>query len=429
MLIQFTTGNFRSFLAPKTLSMEATSITEFPENLYKGKRYKLNKCAAIYGANSSGKSNLIQAMGLMRMTLFESFEKSSTSSLDFDPFLLKVDNKEPSFFEVVFLIDGIKYRYGFEADDKAIRGEWLFETEKRKERVLFIRVEDGIEVYPPFKEGNGLEEKTRTNALFLAVVDQFNGRKSKRLMEWFRRFNIIDGLSHNDYRGITFEMLANEMTRNVLMKYFRELDLGFDQISIKKEVFNAAKMLPGLPEDLAKQMFTDLEGETIANLTTRHKMFDDNNEFIDVEKEFNVRRQESSGTNKIIDLSGSIFNTLNGGGILVVDELDAKLHPLLTVSILRLFQSEKTNKTNAQLIFATHNTNILSLGRLRRDQIYFTEKDKLGISDLYALVEHDMKGKKVRKDNSFEKDYMKGSYGAIPHIGNINNLRVEWQGK
>lgn len=430
MFIQFTTGNYRSFLPPKTISLESTSISEFKENIFSTSKGKLNKCAAIYGANASGKSNLIQAMGLMKNLIFESFEQSSASSLDFDPFLLKSGNlKEPTFFEVVFLIDGLRYRYGFEYDEKSIRAEWLFFTEKRTEKPLFVREKDGIQVFKLFKEGNSLEEKTRDNALFLTVVDQFNGQISQKIMNWFKHFNIIDGISHTGYRSITFKMLEDKEIRQSLTDFYQELDLGFDSIEIKKELFDAEKMIQGLPEDLVKQLVTDLEGETLVNLTTKHKMFDHNHEFINAYQEFNVRSHESSGTNKIIDLSGPIFDTLKDGGILIIDELDAKLHPLLTISIIRLFQSEITNPKNAQLIFATHNTNILSLGRLRRDQIYFTEKDQLGITDLYSLVEYNMEGKRVRKDNSFEKDYIKGRYGAIPFIGDLNKLNLEWQEK
>ncbi len=430
MLIQFTAGNYRSFLSSKTISLEATSISEFKENLFSTEKGKLNKCAAIYGANASGKSNLIQAMGLMRSIILKSFRNSSASSLSFDPFLLKNSNlREPTLFEIVFLIDGFRFRYGFEYNEKSIKAEWLFLTEKRKEKPLFIRENDGIEVFKLFKEGNSLEEKTRTNALFLTVADQFNGQISQKIISWFKGFNIIDGISHTGYRNITFSMLENKETRQSLTKFYQELDLGFDKIEIKKELFDAKKMAQGLPEDLLKQMVTDLKGETIVNLTTKHKMFDENHEFINAFQEFNVRSQESSGTNKIIDLSGPIFDTLKGGGILVIDELDAKLHPLLTISIIRLFQSKKTNPNNSQLIFATHNTNILSLGRLRRDQIYFTERDQFGVTDLYSLVEYDMKGKRVRKDNSFEKDYIKGRYGAIPFIGDVNNFNLEWQEK
>lgn len=136
-----------------------------------------------------------------------------------------------------------------------------------------------------------------------------------------------------------------------------------------------------------------------------------------------MHADKNSGTNKIIDLSGPVFDTLKDGGVLVIDELDAKLHPLLTLSIVRLFQSQDINKNGAQLIFATHDTNILSICNLRRDQIYFIEKNKIGSSDLYSLVEYNKDGK-VRKDRSFEKDYINGRYGAIPYFGDFNKLSV-----
>lgn len=430
MLIQFSASNFRSFFDEKILSLEATSITEFKENVAETPKGKLNKCAVLYGANASGKSNFLRAMGLMKNLVFRSFDQSSSSPLPFDPFLLKINSsKEPTSFEVVFLIKDYKYRYGLEFDNKSIRAEWLFVTEKRKEKVLFIREGNGIEVFPAFKEGFNLEEKTRSNALFLNVVDQFNGPISRLVMQWFNNFNVIDGISHTGYRGVTFKMLEDAKINQQLNEFFKELDLGFDHLEIEKEIFDPDTITQGLPEDLVKQVVADLEGQTIVNLTSKHKIFDDEGNFTNSFRDFNVRRQESSGTNKIIDLSGPIFDTLKGGGILAVDELDAKLHPLLTIAIVKLFQNQETNPKNAQLIFATHNTTALGLGRLRRDQIYFTEKDELGVSDLYSLVEYSFKGKKVRKDNSFERDYIRGRYGAIPFIGDLQKLNIEWQEK
>jgi len=416
-------------LDSKILSMESTPISDYPENISSNQKIKLNICATIYGANASGKSNLIQAIGAMKSIIFNSFDRSSADKISYDPFLLNVDKlSQPTSFEIVFLVDNIQYRYGFKFDDKVIKEEWLFFAKKTKEHPLFYRIDDGIEVFKHFKEGINLESKTRENTLFLAVVDQFNGETSKIIMDWFNKLNVIDGVTHNDYRGITFKMLEDEQTRNSLTKYYQKIGLGFDDIKIKKESFDP-NLMSGIPEDLLKQMMADLEGSNIISMTTLHKMFNNDRELVDSVAEFDVRRQESSGTNKIIDLSGPIFHTLKNGGILIIDELDAKLHPLLTVSIIRLFQNEDTNPHSAQLIFATHNTNILSLGRLRRDQIYFCEKDKYGMTDLYALVEYNMKGKKIRKDNSFEKDYINGKYGAIPFIGNIENLEVKWQEK
>ena len=427
MLIEFSVENYRSINGKQTLSMETASIKEFPENIIGNDKYKLLSSTAVYGANSSGKSNFIRAMNIMRHFVQENFEKSSVNRLPHDPYLLNtLSADKSSHFEILFLIENIRYRYGFEINKKKVVSEWLFEMKKNTEKPLFIRVEDGIEVMPDFKEGKGMEERTRDNALFLSVVDQFNGKTANKIIKWFKNFNIISGLNHEDYRGITFSMLEAPETYEILKKYYQQIDLGFEDITILKKELTEDDLPNDIPEDIMKQLFSDLKGKTAISMKTMHKLFNETGEQTGL-TEFDVRRQESSGTNKIIDLSGPIFNTFKEGGILVVDELDAKLHPLLTLSIIRLFQNRILNKNNAQLIFATHDSNLLSLARFRRDQIYFIEKDKFGASQLYSLVEY--KQEKVRNDRSFEKDYLNGRYGAIPYLENINKLENKWQEK
>lgn len=422
MLIEFSVGNYRSFSEKRTLSMEATSITEFPQNVVKSSKGKLLKCAVLYGANSSGKSNFLRAMSMMKKIISTSFKQSSNSSIPFDPFLLDTTffNK-PSFFEIVFLIDNVKYRYGFETTATEVVEEWLFETIKRKEYLLFVRAANEISVSSRFQEGANLESRTRNNTLFLTVIDQFNGKTANKILRWFNRFNIIDGVSHSDYRAITFHMLEDEKTRKLLTGYYKQLNLGFEDINIEKEIFDSHKFSEDIPEDLLKQIITDLEGKTVISLTSSHHVIGDVNKLGNGVRKFDVRRQESSGTNKIIDLSGVIFDTLITGGILVIDELDAKLHPFLARSLVELFQNVEMNVNAAQLIFATHNTNLLSQGELRRDQIYFTEKNESKGTDLYALVEY-----KVRKDSAFEKDYIQGKYGATPFFKNLTDLKKLW---
>ena len=428
MVIEFSIENFRSFNNRKTLSMEAASISDFPENIIQTERYRLLSSAVIYGANASGKSNLLRAMSVMKNIVLSNFEKSSATSIPHDPFLLNTSTvHKPTFYEVVFIAEGIKYRYGFEVTKDNISSEWLFETKKKAEKPLFIRIPEGIEVMPNFPEGKNLEEKTRDNALFLSVVDQFNGQIAKRIIKWFENVKVISGLSHDNYRAITFAMLDNPQTKQVLTQYYTQLDLGFEDLKVSKKEVSGDDLPTDIPEDILKQLISDLEGKTMVSLKTMHKVFDaDGNE--KGLKEFDARRQESAGANKMIDLSGPIFRTLEDGGLLVVDELDAKLHPLLTLSIIKLFQNKEINKLDAQLIFATHDTNILSMSQLRRDQIYFVEKDKFGSTDLYALVEYKNEGK-VRKDRTFEKDYINGRYGAIPYLSNQNQLLNLWQGK
>ena len=424
MIIEFTVGNFLSFKENKTLSLEATSITEYKESTFQAGDYTLLKSAVLYGANSSGKSNLIKAMSIMKRIIMTSVEKSSASELEVIPFLLNTSTeKKPSYFELVFLIGDTRYRYGFEIDNKSVHGEWLFRCENNEEAPLFIRDENGIGITELFEEGDGLESKTRENALFLSVVDQFNGAIAGTIIAWLTNWRTISGLSHENYRGVTFSLLDKEKSKERLLDFFKDLDLGFDQLNFKKEKFQKSLLPNHLPADLIDDIINDMQGKTIARISTVHKMFDEDGNQVG-SKDFDLRKQESSGTNKVIDISGPIFDTLLTGGVLVIDELDAKLHPLMTAAITNLFNSPEYNTNNAQLIFATHDTNLLTYGRFRRDQIYFLEKDRYEASDLYSLIEYKEEGTsaKIRKDRSFEKDYINGRYGAIPFIGNFEEL-------
>lgn len=422
MLVEFSVGNFLSFKTKTILSLAATSIKEHVDtNIFSAERLDLLKGAVIYGANTSGKSNFIRAMSTMRRLVLQSFEQSSIDELDIIPFLLNTDTeKSPSFFETVFIIDNIRYRYGFEVDDKQIHAEWLFEAPKNAEKPLFIRESDGIEVMKGFPEGKDLEERTRENALFLAVADQFNGKIAKKIMQWFNNFITISGLSHERYKAVTFDMLENEQTNSKLLNFYKKLDLGFDDITIGKKPFDPKELPKDMPENLVKQLVTDFEGAFKIDIKTIHKKYDSKGKYVG-NVEFDMRSQESSGTNKLFNISGPVFDVLNDGGVLVVDELEASLHSLLTLAITKLFNSKEFNRNNAQLIFATHDTNLLYYGNYRRDQIYFIEKDKYGSSGIYSLVEYKEEGKTVRKDRSFEKDYMEGRYGGIPFIGNLIN--------
>jgi len=424
MIIEFTVGNFLSFKEKKTLSLKATSITEYKDSTFTFGKNKLLKSVVLYGANSSGKSNLIKAMSIMKLIVMTSVEKSSISKNKVIPFLLNTETEnQPSFFEVVFLIGKTRYRYGFELDSAIVNGEWLFELKGKKEIPLFIREKDGIGITDDFEEGEGLESKTRDNALFLSVTDQFNGIVSGKIIKWFNNWETISGLRHENYRGVTFSLLEKKKSKAELLDFFKDLDLGFNEIKLRKEKFKEHFLPNDLPSEILEDIVSDLQGKIIARIETIHKKFNENGECIG-KVNFDLRERESSGTNKIIDISGPIFETLIDGGILVIDELDAKLHPLMTAAITNLFNSLEYNLKNAQLIFATHDTNLLSYGHFRRDQIYFLEKDKFEATDLYSLIEYKEENAKIRKDRSFEKDYITGRYGAIPFIGNFDKLLI-----
>ena len=430
MLLEFSVGNYLSFRERKTLNLVASSINDYKDtNTITSERHTLLKGAVIYGANASGKSNFIRAMSTMKRIVMLSFNQSSTKSLDIMPFLLNTETENsPSYFEVLFETLGIRYRYGFEMTDKEVVGEWLYESKKNAEKFLFLRERDGIEVSPSYKEAENLESKTRDNALFLSVIDQFNGVIAKRIMNWFNNFITISGLSHENYESETFKIIKKEKAAKTLGDFYDQLDLGFDEISIDEDVFNPKNIPEDAPESFVKLVSRDVDmgGLHRYKIKTSHKKYNKNNTNTG-DVEFDMRSQESAGTNKVFNLSGSIFNVLQVGGVLVIDELDSCLHPLMTLAITRLFNSKKDNSKNAQLVFTTHDTNLFSYGKYRRDQIYFVEKDKYGASDLYSLVEYrEEDGTKVRKDRSFESDYILGRYGAVPYIGNISKIITEW---
>ena len=398
MLINFTVGNFLSFKDKKTLSMEATAITEFKDRVIVKGKHKLLPSAVIYWANSSGKSNLIKAMEKFVDLVIDSTKLNSKDTLDITPFLLNPNTEnQPSYFEIELFVENDVYRYGFSADNKKVYEEWLYQRkdDKGKEKCLFIRTEEGIGVEDIFKEGEGLEDKTRDNALFLSVVDSFNGKISKKLVNKISEIGFVSGIDHDGGYNLTNSLCdIGDDVRDRIKDLLNEFNLGFDEFEILKDKERA---------------------ETI-KAYTYHNKYDDNGKPVGFTK-FNMRKDESSGTNKLFDLVAFIHMSLEFGYIHVIDELDAKLHPLLTRKIISLFNDPESNPENGQLIFATHDTNLLGTNIFRRDQIWFTEKDKSEASDLYSLVEFkEPDGTKVRKDTSIEKNYINGRYGAIPYI-------------
>jgi AAA15 family ATPase/GTPase len=400
MILEFTLGNFRSFYARKTLSMVPASTKGNSVNTFKKGSYKCLATAAIYGANSSGKSNLLLGLEIMRYIVLNNIAQNSTRPLKYEPFLFNEKGTlEPTFYEVVFVLGGTtRYRYGFEADRSAVQAEWLFsKTDKSKEKPLFVRIKEGIDVIDDdFREGRGLEEKTRDNTLFLSVADSFNGPVSKEIMKWFSHLQIISGIHTKMHEYTTLEILGNKSLNEALNNFFADLNLGFNNLEMEKTVWKDTN-------------------RSFIKRTTFHERYDENGHAIE-KVPLDATRNESSGTNKIIDIAGSLFTALQNGGVSVIDELDAKLHPLLTKRIVELFHSREINPSGAQLIFATHDTNLLSYCSLRKDQIYFVEKDHNGSSDLYSLLEFG------GEEKINEQHYLEGRYGAIPFFGDFKKL-------
>jgi hypothetical protein len=420
MLVNFTVKNYRSFKQERTFSMEASSIKEHKESVISVGKYNLLPLAVFYGANSGGKSNLIQAISAMRSMVRRSVRLNEGDALPYDPFALDENSdSQPTLFEIQFIKGEVLYRYGYEYDKTDIISEWLYEKRfGEKEYELFMRSRDIIEVSAKrFPEGQGKEDLTNSNRLFLSLVAQLKGEKSNSIMGWFGECNVLSGIDSEGYEAFTLRMFLDHLNgADQAQEFFKTLQLGFTRFSVKK-VDIPKEALDSVPQLIKSQLEKDLTTGNLVEPITTHNVYDENGLVVG-ERNFHKNQMESEGTKKVIEISGPIFDTLNEGKTLIVDELDAKLHPLLTRNIVLLFMDPDKNRHGAQLIFATHDTNLLDLDIVRRDQIWFAEKDNVESTDIYSLVEFkDEDGKKVRNDRDIKRDYIRGRYGAIPFIG------------
>lgn len=398
MLVNFTFKNFRSFRDEMTLSMEAASIQELSEAVVKSCDEELLPVAVMYGANSSGKSNVLKALKAMRDVLLNSVKLNPKDKLDAEPFCLDLTSAEqPTSFEIQFTLNGSKFRYGFDYTANEILAEWLYEKRVgEREFELFLRSGNEFKISKTrFAEGNGKQDATPSNRLFVSLVAQLNGKLSQSILDWFSSIEYISGMDGKEYAGKTLEMLfLNQQGATEIKQLFTETNLGFNELDIELDDSVAMKM----------------KAESV------HNLYDADGTMVGV-RTFSTDKMESEGTKKMIEIAGPLVDAILSGKILVVDELDAKLHPFLTRKIIGLFMDREINRNGAQLIFATHDTNLLNLQYLRRDQIWFTEKDKTDSTELYSLVEfRDDAGNKVRNDRNIEKDYINGRYGAIPFM-------------
>lgn len=416
MIIEFSVGNFRSFKDVQTLSMVAANITSKYKGIDKQNAINVNdkwtllKSKAIYGANASGKSNLIRALVTFISLVNNSVKDDGLLKSLIDRFLLSSDNDEkPAFFQLIFLVDGVYYRYGFEATDNKIVSEWLFGTPGKREVQFFIRQGKQIEINEnQFEEGAKIINLVRDNSLFLTVVKFLNGKIAGKLVDFISDIIVISGLSDKRLYSIASASLDNKEIRNQIVRMLKIADVGIEDIR-KFDV----------PDNKTTPPHALDEGESLTKrslIVTSHQKTNqasNTKELVPFIFDFH----ESEGSKKIFEISPVILQALEEGRPLVMDEFDARFHPLLTKKLVELFNST-ANNNQTQFLFVTHDTNLLQALLLRRDQICFVEKDKLGASHVYSLAEF----KGVRNDASFEKDYIQGKYGAIPFLGNFETI-------
>lgn len=445
MLIEFSVSNYRSIGEEQILSLiPAPKQREHPSNIIHKDSYEALNAIAIYGANASGKSNLLGAMRKMDELIHFSARSSSTNKLPYDPFLLRKGwEKKPTKFEIIFIYRENRYRYGFEFFEDKISTEWLYRKHKSREVSLFLREKDIIETSSGLngnkKVIDASIEATRPNALFLSTCDMLNVEEAKNIFQWLRHFNVTDGLNTERDELTTVSLWNNKKYKQKIDEYLSRLNLGFVGIDISTKEFDSSDLPEDLPARTRKMLIKQLTGKMSYKVFTRHKSYTSKGTESNEEISWELEERESAGTRKAFHLSGPVLWVLINGGILVIDEIEAKMHPIMTLHTINTFLDKKTNPNNAQIIFATHDTNLLSYSKLRRDQIYFSEKNKWESTEIYSLSDFVYLGEigkneqsrpeKERPDTDKEKRYFEGRYGAIPVIGNFNPLSDSSNGK
>ncbi|MGO9271015.1 MAG: AAA family ATPase [Terriglobia bacterium] len=425
MLIQFRAQNHRSIREQQELSLVASSLKDVPQGLIQAPGFepRLLPVAALYGANASGKTNVLKALDYMSGAVKASQRHwQPDGPIPRDPFLLDEEfRKQPSTFEVDILLEGTRYQYGFTLNSERILEEWLYAYPSGKRQTWFTRASAPEKNFKFGKnltgENRAIEALTRDNSLFLSAAAQNNHAALLPIYNWFSNsFSFVPG-DRGPLQFFTAEMCVDEGHRRAVTQLLRAADLGVVGLDVREVDYfdtteapeGARKFMEALKAAFAALPDVHLTGKT-RKICLRHRSRTEEGVQFSTEN-------ESDGTVAFFGLLGPVVRALEAGGTVCIDELDSSLHPLLAIEVVRLFNDPKRNPKGAQLIFTTHDTNLLDTSLLRRDQIWFTEKDSAGGTHLYPLSDF-----KPRRNENLERGYLQGRYGAVPFIGSTDIL-------
>jgi AAA15 family ATPase/GTPase len=427
MLIEFRVANYRSIGDEQIISfIPAVKQKDYLNNILSQGKHKALNALAFYGANASGKSNLLKAIELLDHLLNHSARYNSTMQLPYSPFLLREGYaQKPTVFEIIFILNEQRYRFGVTYNAQMVLSESLYRKNEGREVRLFAREKEVIEVSSGFKGATKLIdaaiEATRENALFLSICDMFNVEEAKPIFKWFHKMLFVDGMNLQKEALATLQLWQSPTYRASINAYLSLLQLGFSETTVLPKSFEI------------NELQKDSSNQNQWNIEMIHFIYDQNGLPTHQQIRWSLEEHESEGTKKAFHLSGPILRTLIEGGILIMDEIEAKMHPVLTANTIELFLNPATNPNQAQLIFATHDTNLLTYAKLRRDQINFVEKNKWESTEIYALSDfkymQDHNALSERMDSDKEKRYLEGRYGAIPMLGSFNAQMEALYGK
>ena len=426
MLVQFSVKNFMSFKEKQDFSMEAGIGDENPDNIINinESNERVLKTTALYGANASGKTNLIKAFSVAIMMIrLSNNRQPGEKLLQMEPFAFDENTKkEPCEFEFIFYTNNNKYVYGFKADKNKIHEEYLYQYFSAKATRIFERIGENYKFLQADETKlNAIKNQNLENKLFLSTATTWNYEKTRAPYLWFA--NMIDTyIGGNELNPFSIEAYnnddANESLKKFTLKLLEEADIIIKDYNIEiEETEMDARMIMQLKNMNIPSNVIIPKTSVIKSITMSHEIIDENGNT----KIYNLDLiSESSGTKIVFAMAPILKEVFEKGKILIIDEIERSLHPSLVEMIIKFFHSIEINKSNAQLIFNTHDTNLLSLDLFRRDQIWFAEKDpKKGATELYPLDDFS-----VRKTENIQKEYLNGRYGAIPFVAMGDSL---WQ--
>lgn len=387
MLIQFTIENHRSIRDNTVISFAASKDTSLASCLiHPDEKRTLLPVLAIYGANAAGKSNVLHALKTMKdMIVGASSKLSKGQKLPWEPF---AGNHKPTSFEAMYIYNGIRYVYGFSFDSKQIYSEYLYHWPNGREALIFSRENDRYEFRDNVAEQTTLSNRTLDNKLYLVSSNDWNLPQTENAYKWFLEKLTTMTEQPGAYAETVSEIARSDMQKMRILREMLIADLGIFDVTIES--------VPGK------------KGEPL--ITTTHRMMDDNGntEYFQL-----LMEQESSGTQSFFSRIGGRLQALDNGALLIVDEIERSMHPLLTRRLIELVQDSAINTYGTQLLFTTHDALLLDLNLLRRDQIWFVEKnEKSCATELYPLSSFS-----PRKGENIRKGYLQGRFGAIPFIG------------
>lgn len=414
MLLEFSVENFLSIKEKQMLSMFASRADKsLADNLIINNVVNdtLLRSAVVYGANASGKTNLLFAFYTMRWLVVNNNELQPGDPIEqavpfkFDP----IWANRPSKFEINFVHQGIKYLYGFSVDQQKVQEEYLYYYPKKRKALVFRRQGDKYKFTRDKEEQKTLAGRTISNHLYLSSSAGWNYKETSPVFEWFKKYLIIRGMAESNPEWLQYtanKFLKNDKDSIYMENLIQQADMGITSVKVQLKKIDRKE----LPEDMPDDLKNLLEKKEVFSVDCRHEIEDDRGQGLAY---YLPLSQESKGTIRMMELAGYWLEALQNGYVLVVDELDNSLHPQLMKFLVQLFHDPTQNQNNAQLIFSTHDTHLLQLDFFRRDQVWLTEKDSQSLqTELYSLFDI-----KARNDENIARGYLTGRYGAVPNLG------------